>query len=192
MAIRDRIHRLRRNQTVQEIADSLGVPVETLLAIQEGTSNSLPPAPGGVNRVVVERLEDVAIPADYAGDAYLKGLEASFTPTPGALVAALWSFQMSAPGTRAWQWFLDINGTARQLTGESGQTNQAPEFQPLHTREMSLPPSGAATLYWRPRVEGELTFKTGVKHNLASTGQTGAATLKNQRIYIWELAPDLG
>lgn len=190
MATRERISRLRRTQTVQEIADSLGIPVETVVAIQTGDVTSLPAAPGAVNRIVAERLEDVAIPADYAGDAYAKGLQASFTPTPGALVAALWSFQMQAPGTRAWQWFLDINGTARQLTGESSQTNQAPELQPLHTREMSLPPSGAATLYWLPRVPGELTFKVGVKHNLASTGQTGAATLKNQRLYVWELAPE--
>lgn len=184
---RERISRLRRTQTAQEIADSLGISVETVIAVQKGTLSALPASPGGVNRAYAERVEELNIPANYQGDPYAFGMQIDFNPSPGALVACVYAYEMVAPGTRAWRFWTDIAGRG-SLDTAGFQTNNAASLQPVDLREQSV--SASSSAFWVPRADPQ-NIKVGFRHNAVPNAQTVEATLRNQRLWVWEIAPEL-
>lgn len=157
-----------------------------LREVLRGDTLSLPAAPGGVGRAYFERLAAVAIPADsQANDPYQYGITGEFSPTPGALVSAVWSFELEvgSTGTRSWRYHLD-NGGPRDAG--STQSNTSVLVDP---KDVLASPLGVVNgTYWRPRTD-PVSIATGLRHSGAA-GQTGAATIKNQRLLIWEIAPE--
>lgn len=169
---------------MQEIADQLGVPVETIIAIARGEAEAVPAAPGAVGRAYAERLESLPMPADYGGDPYAFGMEVEFTPSPNAVLSGLWAFEtvVGVVGTRTFRHFRDHNGTAADIA--QLQANGAALVQ-QHELLLSL---NSAMPYFLPK-GSPVDIRVGLRHHLPATGQTGAVTIRNQRIWLWEIAP---
>jgi hypothetical protein len=132
------------------------------------------------------RLDPVTIPESFTGDPFLYGAEVEFTPSPGALIAGLWTFTIEAPTSRAWRYHWDAYGVRQIGTGQSNPGGLNPH---ILERQMPSPGGNTAVLFWLPRAEGPYLFRAGLNHNPSSPTENGSAVIRDQHLHIFEIAP---